>query len=379
MKKILIFSVAYHPFVGGAEVAVKEITDRNSEYEFDMITLNLDGKQKQEEKIGNITVYRIGGQGRMHKLLFPYTAYRKASTLYGARHYDAIWSIMASFSGFAALFFKMTHQSVPFLLTLQEGDPIPDIKRQVRFVYPLFKKIFTSADRIQAISTYLANFARDMGASCPIDVIPNGVDLDLFTREFTEQELSETKQAIGKVPGDVLLVTTSRLVTKNGVGDIIASLRSLSPQVKLLIIGTGELEQELMAGVRRLGLEERVQFLGFVEYKDIPRYLAVSDIFVRPSLSEGMGNSFVEAMAAGLPIIGAAVGGIPDFLTDKETGLVCKVRDPESIAACVLELLQNINLRNAIIQKSKAIAIEKYGWNTIVGDMKRKVFDLLTI
>ena len=60
-NKILIFSLAYYPFVGGAEVAIKEITDRvGEEFEFDMITVNLDGKQKSEERIGNINIHRIG-------------------------------------------------------------------------------------------------------------------------------------------------------------------------------------------------------------------------------------------------------------------------------------------------------------------------------
>ena len=79
MKRILIFSVAYYPtFIGGAEIAVKEITDRTHDLEFDMITLNLDGKQKLQERIGNVMIYRIGGPGRFSKLLFPFTAAQKA-------------------------------------------------------------------------------------------------------------------------------------------------------------------------------------------------------------------------------------------------------------------------------------------------------------
>src|SRR6185437_3550244 len=191
MKRILIFSLAYYPrFVGGAEVALKEITDRlGSEYEFDMITLRKHAPAFA--RIGNVTVYRVGMPWRgtrtksstffpLSKTLFPFFAFYKALRLHKTRKYDLIWSMMAAYAGFAALFFKLCHPRVPYLLTLQEGDPISHIKRRALPVYPFFKMIFTRADRIQAISNYLDRFGRSMGFKGPIDVVPNGVDLSRF-------------------------------------------------------------------------------------------------------------------------------------------------------------------------------------------------------
>ncbi len=373
MKKILIFSVAYHPFVGGAEVAVKEITDRISDISFDMITLNLDGRQSAQEKIGSVTVYRIGGKGRLHKLLFPFTAFLKAQKLHKKNNYNAIWSIMASFSGFAALFFKLKNKKIPFILTLQEGDPIPDIKRQVRFVYPLFKRIFTKADKIQAISHYLADFARDMGAKASVTVIPNGVDVKLFTQAISEQDKVILKSELNKQDKDVFLITTSRLVEKNGIKDIINSLTFLPSFVKLLIIGVGPLEQELRHLARENNVGDRVLFLGFIDYKKIPEYLAVSDIFIRPSLSEGMGNSFIEAMAAKVPVIATNVGGIPDFLKDNETGLFCEVKNPKSIAEKVNFLIHNEELKANIKAQANSLAVNNYDWSLISQQMHDKI------
>ena len=99
MKRILIFSVAYHPFVGGAEIAVKEITDRIPDIEFDMITLNLSGTEPREEKKGNVMIYRIGGPGRFHKLLFPFTAFFAARRLERANPYSATLAIGAATVG----------------------------------------------------------------------------------------------------------------------------------------------------------------------------------------------------------------------------------------------------------------------------------------
>src|SRR4051812_3880793 len=125
-KRILIFSFAYHPVSGGAEVAVKQITDRIDDIEFDMITLRFDKAHPDVEQIGNVHVYRIDSS----KLLFPMEASMFGKKLHGEKPYDAIWSIMAAYAGFASLFFKFSFPRVPYILTLQEGDPIEYIKRR---------------------------------------------------------------------------------------------------------------------------------------------------------------------------------------------------------------------------------------------------------
>jgi glycosyltransferase involved in cell wall biosynthesis len=113
--------------------------------------------------------------------------------------------------------------------------------------------------------------------------------------------------------------------------------------------------QKLREQVRVLHLEDRVKFLGYVPHKDMPKYLQIADIFIRPSLSEGLGNSFLEAMSAGLPIIGTPVGGILDFLVDRETGLFCEVANPKSIVEKVTALMTDIELRNKIIKNGKRV------------------------
>ena len=375
--KILIFSVAYHPFIGGAEIAVKEITDRLTDFEFHLITINHDGKQKAQEKIGNVHVYRIGS-GMLGRYLFPFLGAWKGLSLHVKEKFDLTWSIMASYSGFAALFFKYRKPDVPFVLTLQEGDSIGHILKHVWFIYPLFKQIFQKADKIQAISNYLAVFGERMvGAHAdrePITVIPNGVDVSLFTQAFPSQEIEAFKNKLGKKLGDVFLITTSRLVKKNGVADVIKSLKHLPTNFKFLILGTGELEQSLRNLAQSYKVADRVSFLGLVAHADIPKYLKASDIFIRPSLSEGMGNSFIEAMAAGIPVIATPVGGIPDFIEDGKTGFFCRVNDPQSIAKNVIKIAEDGVLRAEIIKNAHTLAVQKYDWNLVAENMKELVF-----
>ena len=314
-KRVLIFSLAYLPYAGGAELALRHITDRIADIEFDCIALRFDRNLPRVERIGNITVYRVGFSKRsptardlmrfplyLTKIFFAFSALRKALSLHRARRYDALWAMM-SYAGIPAALFKLRHPRVPFLLTLQEGDSIAHITKRwrIKMIWPLYHMVFTKATFVQTISHYLAEFARAMNYTGPLEVVPNGVDSALFWRDISEDEKTALKQTLGKKEGDRFIITTSRLVEKNGVEDLIMALRDLEANIKLLILGTGPLEEQLRLVAKKYGLGGRVRFLGHVDIKEIPGYLTISDIFCRPSLSEGFGSSFIEAMAAGIP------------------------------------------------------------------------------
>jgi glycosyltransferase involved in cell wall biosynthesis len=393
-KKILIFSLSYYPFVGGAEIAEKEITDRISsdEFDFDMITLRYDKSLPKFEKIGNVNVYRIGwGKTRptmndlvkfpmyLNKIFFPATAFLKAwsldRSLPRGQKYDALWCMM-SYTGFSALFLNWFKRKIPIILTLQEGDSISHItgRLRIKIVFPIYKAIFKKASVVQVISTFLGQFAKDMGYDREVEVIPNAVDTKIFSTKVSADTLNDLKEKFSKKEGDVFLITTSRLVPKNGVADVIEALTYLPENYKFLVLGVGPLEDELEAQVKKLGLENQVKFLGQIGYSEIPQYLQISDIFIRPSLSEGMGNSFIEAMAAGVPVVATAVGGITDFLHDRWTGVVCKVNDPKDVAEKVKLLATDAALREHIIRQAEKLVFEKYDWNLIAKDMKERVF-----
>jgi len=387
-KKILIFSLVYYPdFVAGAEVAVKEITDRISpdEIGFHMVTLRTPANLPAEEKVGNITVHRVLGSlpFSLAKLLFPFGALLKAKSLHVAHAFDSTWSIMANRAGFAALFFKYMNPKVKFLLTLQEGDEMtyPEMRMGILapILGPLWKKIFTKADHIQTISNYLSDWAKKMGATAPISVVPNGVDIAKFGTRASAEDVAKLRKEFGIIAEERLLITTSRLVEKNAVGDVIASMEFLPTNVKFMVLGTGVLENDLRRQVEELKLGNRVLFLGYVPHEKLPLYLQSSDIFIRPSLSEGMGISFIEAMAAGTPVIATNVGGIPDFLKDKETGIFCAVKDPKDIARKVTILLRDQEIRNYIIQNAQKLVTEKYDWSLVAGGMRVVVDKMLAI
>ena len=377
--KILIFSLAYHPFVGGAEVAIKEITDRlGDDFSFDMITANLDGKQKKEERVGNINVYRIG-RSKLCKYLFPFVAYFKAKKLHEKNNYDMIWAMMANQAGWAALKFKNKFPSVKYLLTLQEGDSGWDIWWRTFFIRLIYKNIYRRADHIQAISNFLAERAKKLGAKNKIEVVPNGVKSEWLTQlgctDIVEMKSnwkdSVQESGLGKI------ITFSRLEKKNGIEYLIRAMKDING--RLIILGDGRLKRYLESITKELSLEDKVKFEGFVNQNEFHNFIAGSDVFCRPSLSEGLGNSFLEAMAFKLPVIATPVGGIPDFLHDGETGWFCKVKDPKSIAQKINYVLDPKNKEEVemVVDNARKMVEEKYNWNNISESM-RKIFNQLT-
>lgn len=288
---------------------------------------------------------------------------------------------MASFSGFAALFFKKKHSEVKFLLTLQEGDDLKKIEKKVWLVKFWFKQIFQKADSIQCISNYLATWAKKMGASRPVEVVPNGTNFQLPIFNFQtiyNDTIFNFKKQLGITNNEKVILTTSRLVEKNSIEDLISATHllvtrppageaSYSLLVALVICGSGPELQNLKSKIKNLKLEDKVKFIGFVEPKELPKYYAIADVFCRPSLSEGLGNSFLEAMSLSVPVVATPVGGIPDFLQDGVTGYFCEVKNSKSIAEKIKYVLDDKNKIEVqrVVGNAKKMVEEKYNWDKI--------------
>jgi glycosyltransferase involved in cell wall biosynthesis len=170
-------------------------------------------------------------------------------------------------------------------------------------------------------------------------------------------------------------------VRKNAVDDMIRALPLLPENVYFIVLGTGPDEEMLKKLAEELAVSSRVRFVGQVGHADMPTYLQASDIFIRASRSEGMGNSFVEAMAAGLPVIATQEGGIADFLFDEKrnpdkptTGWAVDKDSPVQIAEAIKDITSRPEKVRAVIATAKAMVIEKYDWDIVAKDMREKVF-----
>jgi len=398
-KRILIFSLSYFPYVGGAEVAIDEITKRlnPADFSFDMVTLRYNSELPRTERLGSVTVHRIGFTTKdpsykdmvssplyLAKVFYPILAAAKAIQLHKENKFDIVWSMM-TYMGFPAVFFKWKYPSVPFVLTIQDGDTIEKVAKRarIRMVAPLFRRIFKVADLVQVLTKYLEGFARDMGYKGPLEVIPNGVDFAFFSSKLSDQQKSAMRAKRNIEEGEILVLNASRLVEKNGVDDSILALEYLPENVKMLIMSDGPDRDKLLALVMKKNLQERVCFFGAYTPEELASNLQIADVFTRPSHSEGQGIAFLEAMAAGVPIVTTEVGGIPDFITDPSsklgkvlpTGLFAKIGDPKDIAEKIQQLLDDPELAYVLSANAKQLVKEKYDWMNLAEDMRKKVFD----
>lgn len=188
------------------------------------------------------------------------------------------------------------------------------------------------------------------------------------------------EEKLGKKEGDVFLVTTSRLVHKNAIDDVIRALPDLPEHVSFLVYGIGPDEEKLRSLAKELGVEARARFMGQIGHAEMPLMLAACDIFIRPSRSEGMGNSFVEAMAAGLPVIATQEGGIADFLYDQvrnpeehTTGWAVDRDNPKQITDAVKDVLAHPEKVARVKAAALAMVKDRYDWDE-VGARMRELF-----
>lgn len=382
-KRVLIFSLVYYPLVGGAEVAIKELTDRIPDIQFDMVTMRLDKSQHDVEMVGRVRVYRVGGgSSYLNKIFFVPRAAFKAWQLNRKEPYNRFWAMM-TYMSFPIALMRLLGNKTPYALTLQDGDPFERVFRRphILVLLPLLKYGFRNAKVIQPISNFLAKWPGKMGYKGRVEMVPNGVDVSLFAKKFSKHEVDDIRQKIGKKDGDIILASSSRLTAKNGLDDVVRALPLLPSNIKFFNWGVGPDRDKLLQLAEKLGVSNRVKLFPH-DPKELPIDFHISDIFIRPSLSEGQGISFLEGMAASIPVIATPVGGIPDFLFDPDknpahppTGLFVNVRDPKGIAKQVERLMQNTKLRETLVVNAKRMVKEKYDWDLIAETMKKRVFE----
>jgi glycosyltransferase involved in cell wall biosynthesis len=190
-----------------------------------------------------------------------------------------------------------------------------------------------------------------------VSTIPNGVDL---TR-FGPASQAAARRALG-LPGESTVVgTVGRLDPVKDQAALVrafATLMGAYPEALLVLAGDGPCREELARLVAELGAGGRVRLLG--ECRDVPQVLAAMDLFVLPSLAEGMSNTILEAMAVGLPVVATRVGGNRELVDEGETGRLVPPGDPRALADAVAGYLDDAHVRGLHGKASRRRASETF-------------------
>ena len=377
--KILMPVLHYRPVIGGFEIFIQNIAERLSKSTDVFIVTGKVMHTANKERRGGLRIFRTS----LFKLkdlsysswfyiltAMPFIFLRSFYMI--KREKIPLVHCQGRLSGLMGYFLKKITKT-PYIITVQSADfsvyhPKANIK-PVRWIYNFIrKKIYQNAIKCHAVSYHLKDHLGKWGIKGAV-VIPNGVDNFEFRPDLSKRK---TRKELG-LDTENLIMCISRLEPKNGTEDLIKAadiLRKKISEFKIAIIGSGSQRKRLEKLTEELGLDS-IFFLGDISHGSIPKYLASSDIFIRPSLAEGFGIVFIEAMACDVSVIGTPVGGIVDFLKNGETGLFCEPGNPRDIAEKIELLIKDKQLRNKLVENGHKLVVEVYNWDKISERIKR--------
>ena len=259
--------------------------------------------------------------------------------------------------GFAAIMFGHKF-NLPVVCTVHGSDVniYPARSMATRWAT---KWALARVGRLIAVSGHLkANIFRLVGDR-QVEVVANGADSDVFNSVSKDQ----ARARLGLPLQQGILLFVGRLVEIKQVPVLLEAMRRLSrPNLHLYLVGNGELRSELIAMAQQLGVADRCSFVGSRPHEEIPLWLAAADCFVLCSRMEGSPTVLPEAMMSGVPIVATAVGGIPEIITHRETGLLVPAGDSVALGEAINLLLTDKRLAAGVATRAAALSLTQFTW-----------------
>lgn len=231
--------------------------------------------------------------------------------------------------------------------------------------YPVEKFLSRFTDGLITINQEDYRRAQKFHAGKTILIPGVGIDLDKFQKkEPTRQEI---RNKLGIPDGKIILMSVGELTKRKNHMVVIDALARLKEyDILYVICGDGPLKAQLRAKAEELGVRDRVKLLGF--RKDIAELHKAADIFVFPSLQEGLPVAVMEAMASGLPIVASKIRGNEDLISNNQGGYLVNPTDSEQVAKAIEKMIQNTKKREKMEERNLEI-ITKYGQETVLQKM----------
>jgi len=356
------FAVTIHtPHYTGAKV--KEVRDGMCVHRFRYFFSPL------EKLAGSTGILPTLRRNKMYYLLLPFLLLAQfVSLLLLVRKVrpDVIHAHWLIPQGFIAVLTNML-SGVPVVVTAHGADVFG---LQGALCKVIKKFILCKVDEISVVSKSLADALADcINPDIAPQIIPMGVDCTVFHPQ-KGRDIIRDKYAVA---GPFLLYV-GRLTEKKGVRYLINAMPAVfseMPAANLLIVGSGELDQELRDQVTAMKLNNQVRFAGSIPNADLPAYYADADIFVGPSIRaeggdrEGFGLTFVEAAMSGCLIIGTKTGGIKDIIQDNKTGFLVPEKNENALAEKILYALNCKKETENMKEAGRNRCIKKYDWGVI--------------
>lgn len=327
---------------GGAQKYVFELATRLPKSEFEVCVACGEGEELPKRlQTAGIRVIRVPGLGRDVSLFKDLGAFRALRRLFKDERPDVVHLNSSKVGGIGALAARLSGvRKILFTvhgLPSNEPRPLP-----VRFLIALASWItFVLSTKVIVISRReYSQIARWPLVRRKLSLVYNGIPApELLSRcEAREKLAALIGKPVELLVGGTLVGTIAELTPNKGLRYAIEAMKDL-PDLAYVVLGGGELENELKKQARDTGLGERVFFAGFVP--DASRFLSAFDIFLLPSLKEGMPYVLMEAGHAGLPIVTTHVGGIPEIVVERANGIMVPPADAGAIAQALRALAKD--------------------------------------
>ncbi|MDI6655647.1 MAG: glycosyltransferase family 4 protein [Candidatus Hydrothermarchaeota archaeon] len=251
----------------------------------------------------------------------------------------------------------------------------------------LDRQVCRRADKIVAVSSFLANELRKYDIENEkIETVLNGVDIEGFNPKESGEEVRKKHGLEDKK----VLLYVGRISPQKGIEYLLEALPAVVQEhqdVKLLVVGGPTYKMKsstynaYSANLRRIiqkyNLDDAVRFAGYVNFEKMPQYYAAADICVVPSAYEPLGNTVLEALASGKPLIASKTGGIQEVVEHMKNGVLVPPKNPSAIADAILKLLEDEDLRKKISANARKKA-ETMSWDDVAKKMlaiMREIFE----
>ncbi|HFU75802.1 MAG TPA: glycosyltransferase family 4 protein [Arcobacter sp.] len=268
-------------------------------------------------------------------------------------HYASSYGLLGALSGFT-----------PFIISVWGGDIFSFPEKS--FLHKgMLKYNLKKADKILSTSHVMAKETKRY-TNKEIEVTPFGIDIEQFKPRDTKEELFASD--------DIVIGTVKTLEPIYGIEYLIRAFKILSDKYKelplrLLIVGGGSLEIPLKQLARDLKIDNKTIFVGKVPFENVAKYHNMLSVSVSVSNTESFGVAVIEASSCGKPVVVSNVGGLPEVVEDKVSGLVVPPRDPKETAKAIEKLVLDLELRTTLGKNGRDRVLELYNWENNINQM----------
>lgn len=201
----------------------------------------------------------------------------------------------------------------------------------------------------------------------PIYIIPTGIDIAPFkSSNFSLEEKNKLKESLGIKQDEKVILFLGRVASEKSIDvlmDVMPSIFKDHPNYKFLIVGDGPSKKSLEEQAKKLNIENKVIFTGKVPWNEVPKYYNLGDVFVNASITETQGLTFIEAMAAEVPVVAKYAPNLSEFIKNNKNGIL--VKKNADFKNAIIDVIENKNLKETIIkggnETAKEYSIEVFG------------------